>query len=162
MSPQNLAATAPGHRCSVQPPGCLYSTPEMLIPTRQKLLDKNNFKLLIKYLVAGEQRGRKGEEATLSLLHSLQTGQQETGSTSFSLSAQPSPLPLGRALFSISNGCGKITSKTGLCRAFVEEKLLKGTKPPIEQALFINVEWFLPFGRTRLFQRPHWPVFMWF
>lgn len=43
----------------VTTPGCQHSTPEMLTPTGQKQLDKNNFKLLIKYLVAGEQRERR-------------------------------------------------------------------------------------------------------
>lgn len=44
-------------RCSVQPPGCLYSTPGMLFPIGQKLLDKNNFKLLIKYVSLLVSRG---------------------------------------------------------------------------------------------------------
>lgn len=36
-----------------------YTPPDMFIPIGQKPLDKCNFKLLIKYLLAGEQRRRR-------------------------------------------------------------------------------------------------------
>lgn len=104
----------------------------MLLPIGQKPLDENNFKLLIKYVAAGEQRRRRqpflfckqaGRKLVLPAFQSQHNHQHNHKNIVFHF-----------------KWVWKNHLKTRAVQSLVGEKLLKGMKPPIEQALFINVE----------------------
>lgn len=118
-------------RCSVQPPGCLHSTPGMLLPIGQKLLDKNNFKLLIKYVSLLVSRG--GGDNPSSSANRL------AGNWFYQFHSQHNHA-LGKSIVFHFKWVWKNLLKKWAVQSLAGEKLQKGMKPPTELALFLNVE----------------------